>query len=99
MATPANLFRWGSRVQRKAEAIKRGKAELLEAIGIRTDDPDRQILRAGLKPFMERMTSEEWQQRRTTLLDHLRDRTHHPLLSAAQPIRVREYLACWATWM
>lgn len=87
--------RRGSSEQRKAEAIKRGKSELLEAMGIRMDDPDRQILRAGLKPFMDRMMPEEWQQRRTALLDHLKGRTHHPVLSTAQPIRVREDEMGW----
>lgn len=93
--TVGEARRRGSREQREADAIKRNKAELLESLGFRTDDPDRQILRAGLNPFIERMTAEQWQQRRSALLDELRDRTDAPSLSTGQSIRVRKDEMGW----
>lgn len=45
--------RRGNREQREGEAIKRNKHELAEAMGMADDDdPTRQALKAGLKPFL-----------------------------------------------
>ncbi|MGF6288172.1 hypothetical protein [Paraburkholderia youngii] len=88
--------RRGSREQREAEAIKRNKRELAEAMGMADDDdPTRQALKAGLKPFMDRMTPEHWQQRRAAVLDHLKGRVNGTKLAEAQSVRVREDEMGW----
>lgn len=87
--------RRGNREQREGEAIKRNKRELAEAMGMADDDPTRQALKAGLKPFLDRMTPEHWQQRRAAVLGHLRERVNGPKLAEAQSIRVREDEMGW----
>ncbi|MFT0533387.1 hypothetical protein ACMHYJ_11255 [Castellaniella hirudinis] len=87
--------RRGNREQREREAIKRNKRELAEAMGMADDDPTRQALKAGLKPFLDRMTPEHWQQRRDAVLGYLRERVNGPKLAEAQSIRVREDEMGW----
>lgn len=87
----------GPREQRVTEAIKRNKNAFVRAIGVVDDnDPVRHMLQAGLKPFMDRMTREQWQIRRARLLDALRV---HPAnttkLAEAQSVRVREDEMGW----
>ncbi|MCG9053522.1 restriction endonuclease [Laribacter hongkongensis] len=87
----------GNRELRVTEAIKRNKNAFVRAIGVVDDnDPVRHMLQAGLKPFMDRMTKEQWQARRARLLDALRA---HPAnttkLTEAQSVRVREDEMGW----
>jgi hypothetical protein len=88
--------RRGNREQREAEAIQRNKREFAKAMGMADDDdPTRQALIAGLKPFLDRMTPEHWQQRRAAVLGHLRERVNGSKLAEAQSIRVREDEIGW----
>ncbi len=87
--------RRGSHEQRKAEAIKRNKRELVKAMGVVDDHPTQLLLKAGLKPFLDRMTPEQWQQRRSAVLGHLKERIHSPKLEEVQSIRVREDEMGW----
>lgn len=87
--------RRGPREQRIAEAIKRNKRALIQASGMANDDSTQQALKVGLKAFMDRMTPEEWHQRRTAVLAHLSGRIRSPELAEAQSIRVREDEMGW----
>lgn len=88
--------RRGSREQREVEAIKRNKRDLAMEMGLLDDrDPMHQALKAAFKAFMDRMTPEQWQQRRAAVLDHLKSRGNSPQLAEAKPIRVREDEMSW----
>ncbi len=85
-----------SREQREAEAVKRNKREFVEGMGMADgDDPTRQALKAGLKPFMDRMTPERWRLRRAAVLVHLKGRVSGSELAKAQSVRVREDEMGW----
>lgn len=86
----------GTRGQREAEAIKRDKRELARSLGLMDDDdPIRQALKSGLKPFMDRITPEQWQKRRAELLHYLNNRPTGTNLADAQSVRVRQDEMGW----
>lgn len=88
--------RRGSREQREVEAIKRNKRDLAMGMGLLDErDPMHRALKAAFKAFMDRMTPEQWQQRRAAVLDHLKNRGNSPQLAEAKPIRVREDEMGW----
>lgn len=80
--------RKGSFQERQKAAIKRNKKLLVEHLGGRDDLTDA-VLRAGIAPFLEKMSSEGWQARRTRVLNALKDRSKETNLSKAAPIRVQ----------
>ena len=53
----------GSAENRKREAIKRHKAQLAQQTG-GADERAVGLLRAGLQPFLDRMSAEQWRVRR-----------------------------------
>lgn len=86
--------RRGTREMREREAIQRNKVELVKQMGD-MDDQGRALLRAGLQPFLERMSQEQWKVRRDRILQNLRDRPKETSLEKAQAIRVREDEIGW----
>lgn len=66
--------RRGTWHQRRAAAIKQQKRALVEALGGH-DARDDKMLRSGIEPFLERMPKEQWAQRRSALIAHLKGLT------------------------
>lgn len=86
--------RRGSYEERKKAAIKRNKELLIQHMGGRDEHLDA-VLRAGLMPFLTRMTPDEWKSRRGRLLEYLKNQPEDIKLENAQPIRVRSDEICW----
>jgi hypothetical protein len=86
--------RRGTREMREREAIRSNKAELIEQLG-GTDDETRPLIQAGLRPFLARMTPDQWNTRREGLLQSLRSRPIETALEKSAPIRVREDEIGW----
>lgn len=79
---------------RRADAIKRNKAELVSSLGVRDTLTD-QYLRAGIAPFMNLMSSEKWQRRRGDIIERLRKIEREVELEKAKPLRVRDDEIGW----
>lgn len=86
--------RRGTPQQRKAEALGRLKAEFVSGLGV-MDANRRQFLQAGLQPFLDRIGTEQWQVRRSLILQALRDRAPGPMLETAPSVRIRDDEIGW----
>lgn len=92
--TMGEARRRGSREVREKEAIRRNKAELVRDMDD-MDERGRAFLQAGLKPFLDRMSPEQWSARRNNILRSLRDRPVGTELGKAAAIRVRDDEIGW----
>lgn len=86
--------RRGTWHQRRAAAIKLQKKALVDALGGRNACDDIR-LRSGIEPFLGRMSAEEWGQRRSALIAHLKGVTEGVALGKAQAIRVQSDEIAW----
>ena len=86
--------RRGTPAARRRTAIQRGKAKMIDLIGGRDQRSDA-ILRAGIAPFLARLTPDAWLERRQGILDALRDVEQGIELEKAKPIRVQEDEIAW----
>lgn len=86
--------RRGTTAARKTAAIKRNKTKMLELMGGR-DERDDAVLRAGIAPFLIRLTPEAWGVRRQQILDALKEVDQGTELEKARPIRVQDDEICW----
>lgn len=86
--------RRGSYEERRKAGIKRNKATLMRMFGDKDEHSDA-MLRAGIAPFMAKMTAEEWRQRREQILIALKERDQGPELAKAKSIRVQDDEIAW----
>lgn len=86
--------RRGSFEERKQAAIKRNKDLIVEEIGGR-DEHLMAKLRTGIAPFLSQLSKEEWQTRRTQIIESLKGHPEFTSLEKAKPIRVREDEIGW----
>lgn len=86
--------RRGSDADRRREAIRRNKAELAARRGD-ADERGLSLLRAGLQPFLDRMSPEQWQTRRAAIVQDLLDRPAEVDLEKARSLRVRSDEMGW----
>lgn len=86
--------RRGNAQERRLAAIKRDKELLREYMGGKDEHSD-VALRTGLAPFLERISPDEWQARRSKILERLKTVTIGAGLENAKPIRVREDEIGW----
>lgn len=86
--------RRGSLEDRRRLAIKRNKDLLVRQRGD-ADERGQALLRAGLQPFLDRMSAEQWRQRRKNILEQLDARPAETDLEKATSIRVREDEIGW----
>ena len=86
--------RRGTKEQRRTAAIKRNKDLLVRELGGRDERTDA-LLRTGLRPFLARMSPEEWATRRRSILQALASVTDGRELAAAKPVRVKSDEIGW----
>ena len=87
--------RRGTLEERKKAAIKRNKAKLIEELG-GVDEEMNAKLKAGITPFITKMTPDEWQIRRDQIILSLNGNVSDDhKLETRQPIRVREDEIAW----
>jgi hypothetical protein len=86
--------RRGSYEERKRAAMKRNKNLLLEHMGGR-DERLMTVLRAGISPFLSRMSKGEWQARRRQIIEFLKAQPEPVPLEKAKAIRVRDDEIGW----
>ena len=86
--------RRGSLNTRSKDAIQRNKATLISLLGER-DERDDAVLRAGIAPFIARLSADEWSERRTQILEALRSFNHGTDLEIAKSIRVQDDEIIW----
>lgn len=86
--------RRGSQAERQREAIRRQKAALVARMGD-ADARGLALLRAGLQPFLDRMSPEAWQKRRAAVVQELLDRPKEVDLHKATSVRVRSDEMGW----
>jgi hypothetical protein len=86
--------RRGTFNERKKAAAQRNKALLIGSLGGKDPETDA-ALRAGLAPFLARMSTEEWHARRENILESLKLVTKGTELERAKPIRVRDDEIAW----
>lgn len=86
--------RRGTFATRKSSAIKQNKTKIVEIMGGR-DARDDAVLRAGITPFLARLTPEAWDLRRQHILDALREVDQGTELEKARPIRVQDDEIAW----
>lgn len=86
--------RRGPPAARRSAAIQRNKAKMVDLLGGRNEHDDA-VLRAGIAPFIERLTPEAWQERRQGILDALKNVEQGVELEKAQPIRVQDDEIAW----
>lgn len=84
----------GTAEVRRRDAIKRNKALLVSQMGDKDERADTAI-RAGIAPFIARMSTDEWQSRREAILDWLRTVPEETELEKAKPIRVKSDEIGW----
>ena len=86
--------RRGSEAERQREAIQKHKAELVASMG----DVDKRglgLLRAGMQPFLDRMSPGQWQKRRAAIVQELLARPAEVDLQKATSVRVRSDEIGW----
>lgn len=86
--------RRGTYEERKKLSIKRKKDNLVKEIFNRDPSED-DDLRAGIAPFLARMTPKTWQARRLRLLDSLKSIHIATSLENAKPVRVQQDEMGW----
>lgn len=86
--------RRGSFNERSKSAIQRSKAKLISLMGQR-DERDDSVLRAGIAPFIARLSANEWSLRRAKILEALKSVDNGTELETAKPIRVQEDEIIW----
>lgn len=86
--------RRGTFEARKSSAIKRNKARMLDLMGGRDERSDA-ALRAGIAPFLARLSPDVWRARRQQILDALKDAEQGIELEKAKSIRVRDDEIAW----
>lgn len=87
-------MRRGSAAERRRLAIRRNKDLIVRERG-GADERGQALLRAGLQPFLDRMSADQWHRRRKTILDQLRARPAQTDLEKATSVRVREDEIGW----
>lgn len=89
--------RRGAFEQRRKFAIKRNKKELIDSFGGNMDEQNNTALRAGITPFLSKMSDDEWNSRRSNLIRLLKDQEarRNPKLETAKPICVQEDEIAW----
>lgn len=86
--------RRGSFDERREAAIRREKEKLLSLLGHKDEKMDA-ALRAGVAPFLARLSSEEWHTRRSQVLETLNQVDQGTELAKAKPIRVQDDEIIW----
>lgn len=86
--------RRGTYEERKKAAIKQAKALIVEKMGDR-DERLMEVLRRALAPFFALMTKEEWQARRSHILEALKRPLEPIPLEKAKPLRIRDDEIGW----
>lgn len=86
--------RRGTYEERKKLSIKRNKDDLVRELYNRDPSED-DALRAGIAPFLARMTPKTWQTRRLRLLDSLKTIHIGTSLENAKPVRVQQDEMGW----
>lgn len=86
--------RRGAFEDRRKEAMKRDKAQLVRSLGGK-DPLDDENLRAGIAPFLNLMSADKWRRRKDDILESLKGIAQGVELEKAKPIRVREDEIAW----
>ena len=86
--------RIGTFEQRRKLAIKRNKKALIDIFG-GVDAQNDAGLRAGIAPFLSRISKDEWNSRRARIIQLLKDADRGQKLEHTKPIRVQEDEIAW----
>lgn len=86
--------RRGTYEERKRAAIRRNKDQLVQMMGER-DEPLMEVLRAGLEPFLSQLSTEEWHERRSQIIDSLNAPQEASSLEKVKSIRFKEDEIAW----
>ncbi|MFA6011700.1 MAG: hypothetical protein WC799_17050 [Desulfobacteraceae bacterium] len=84
----------GSFENRKKAAIKRNMDLLIGGLGGR-DEQLMTMLGRGIRPFISKLTKEEWQARRVRIIESLKGHPEPTNLEKAKPIRIRDDEIGW----
>jgi hypothetical protein len=90
--------RRGTYVDRRKTAIQRSKGKLLDLCGERDVMADA-ILRAGIAPFLDRLSGAEWEARRARIISALKVVDQGNELAKAKSIRVQDDEIVWYLYL